>query len=83
MTTGRIHAIDKQLAGVSGYTETMNANISRLRRLRALSQRELAARARLSVTTVNRIESTQRKPIPRTVRKLAQALGVTLSLNST
>jgi len=55
----------------------MNGNVRRLRELRALSQRELAARAKLSVTTVNRIETGQRKPMPRTVRKLAEALGVT------
>jgi transcriptional regulator with XRE-family HTH domain len=55
----------------------MNANVHRLRELRALSQRELAARANLSVTTVNRIETGKRKPIPRTVRRLAEALGVT------
>ena len=54
----------------------MNANVRRLRELRALSQRELAARATLSVTTVNRIEAGQHKPMPRTVRKLAEALGV-------
>ena len=54
----------------------MNANVRRLRVLRALSQRELAARAKLSVTTVNRIETGQRKPMPRTIRKLAEALGV-------
>jgi transcriptional regulator with XRE-family HTH domain len=54
----------------------MNTNVRRLRELRALSQRELAARAGLSVTTVNRIEIGRRKPIPRTVRKLAGALGV-------
>jgi transcriptional regulator with XRE-family HTH domain len=57
--------------------EVMNSNIRRLRELRALSQRELAARARLSVTTVNRIETMQRRPMPKTVRKLAGALGVT------
>ncbi len=55
----------------------MNANVCRLRELRALSQRELAAQAKLSVTTVNRIEVGQRKPMPRTVRKPAEALGVT------
>ncbi len=55
----------------------MNANIRRLRELRALSQRDLAARAKLSVTTVNRVETGQRKPMPRTVRRLAEALGVT------
>ncbi len=55
----------------------MNAKVRRLRVLHALSQRELAAQAKLSVTTVNRIETGQRKPMPRTVRKLAEALGVT------
>ena len=55
----------------------MNANIRRLRELHALSQRDLAALAKLSVTTINRIETGQRKPMPRTVRKLAEALGVT------
>ena len=54
----------------------MNANVRRLRELHALSQRELAARAKLSVTTVNRIETGKRKPMPRTVRRLAEALGV-------
>jgi len=54
----------------------MNTNVRRLRELRALSQRELAARAGLSVTTVNRIEIGQRKPMPKTVRKLAGALDV-------
>ena len=55
----------------------MNANIRRLREARALSQRELAALAKLSVTTLNRIEAGRRKPMPKTVRKLAEALGVT------
>jgi transcriptional regulator with XRE-family HTH domain len=55
----------------------MNSNLRRLRELRALSQRELAALAKLSVTTVNRIETMQQKPMPRTVRKLAEALKVT------
>ena len=65
-----------KLALVSNY-RVMDANIRRLRELRALSQRELAAVAKLSVTTVNRVETGQRKPLPRTVRKLAEALGVT------
>ncbi len=55
----------------------MDSNLRRLRELRALSQRELAALAKLSVTTVNRIEIGLRRPMPRTVRKLAEALGVT------
>lgn len=55
----------------------MNANVRRLRQLSALSQRDLAARANLSVTTVNRIETGKGKPMPRTVRRLAEALKVT------
>ncbi|MBF8265486.1 MAG: transcriptional regulator [Dehalococcoidia bacterium] len=51
-------------------------NIRRLREMRALSQRDLAALAGISVTTVNRVETGLRHPIPSTVRKLAQALGV-------
>ena len=55
----------------------MDANVRRLRELRALSQRDLAALARLSVTTINRIETRQHRPTHKTVRKLAEALGVT------
>ena len=54
----------------------MNSSLRRLRQLRALSQRELASRAKLSLTTINRIETSKRKPMPRTIRKLAEALGV-------
>ncbi len=54
----------------------MDAALRRLRELRALSQRELAAKAGLSPTTVYRIETGQHKPIPRTLRKLAEALEV-------
>ena len=56
----------------------MNGNFRRLRERRALSQRELAARAKLSVTTVNRIEIGKHRPMPKTVRKLASALEVTI-----
>jgi HTH-type transcriptional regulator, competence development regulator len=53
--------------------------LSRLRTLRerkALSQRELAALAGLSHLTIVRLEGGNDAPYPRTVRKLAQALGV-------
>ncbi len=55
---------------------TTPANVRRLRELRALSQRELAALAQVSVATVNRIEGGLCKPMPRTLRRLAAALGV-------
>lgn len=54
----------------------MDGSLRRLRELRALSQRDLAALAGMSVTTVNRLELGRRRPQQRTVRKLAQALGV-------
>jgi transcriptional regulator with XRE-family HTH domain len=55
----------------------MDGTIRRLRQLRALSQRELAQRAGLDTATINRIERGKQKPMPRTIRKLAYALGVT------
>lgn len=58
--------------------DSLDTKVRRLRELRALSQRELAARAELSTTTINRIEGGECRPMPRTVRKLAAALGVTV-----
>ena len=51
----------------------------RLRKLRDekfLSQRELAKAAGISPTTVFKLEANQAEPHPRTIRKLAEALGV-------
>jgi transcriptional regulator with XRE-family HTH domain len=54
--------------------------VHRLRRLRldqALTQEELAQAAGVSAGTVNRLERTPARAVsPRTVRKLATALGV-------
>ncbi len=48
-----------------------------LRELRALSQAELAERAGIGKATVSRLEKANHPPPrPRTVRKLAAALGV-------
>jgi len=52
---------------------------SRLRELRdraSLSQQELAARAGVSRATIADLERGNRKPQPKTRRKLAEALGV-------
>ena len=76
MTTICIHATIKPLNRGYRIIDTMKGNVHRLRELHALSQRELAARAGLSVTTVNRIEIGKHRPMPKTVRKLAEALGV-------
>ena len=48
----------------------------RLRRERALSQRDLARAAGVGLDAVNRIETGRRDALPSTVRKLAKALGV-------
>ncbi len=47
-----------------------------LRRKMALSQRELAAKAGITQSTLNRIETGLQEPIPKTKRKIAVALGV-------
>ena len=50
--------------------------VKRLRDERALTQRELAAMAGLTVAALSRIERNNAEPRPTTRRKLAEALGV-------
>jgi transcriptional regulator with XRE-family HTH domain len=52
------------------------ARLKRARERAALSQAELARKAGVSRVTVARVEALLDEPQPRTVRKLAQALGV-------
>ncbi len=47
-----------------------------LREEQYLSQRELAKAARVSPTTIFKLEANQTEPQPRTIRKLAGALGI-------
>lgn len=47
-----------------------------IRERQALNQRELAEKAGLTPATLSRIESGAQEPYMRTVRKLADALGV-------
>ena len=47
-----------------------------LREEKYLSQRELAKAADVSPTTIFKLEANQAEPQPRTIRKLAKALGV-------
>ncbi len=56
--------------------ETLGERIRRLRDERYLSQAELALKAGISRAVLSRIENDQAVPIQRTVRKLAEALGV-------
>ena len=58
---------------------SMEVNVQRLkelRRKRVLSLRELEAKSGVSYNTIWRIEDGRQGAHPRTVRKLAEALGV-------
>ena len=50
--------------------------LKRVRRLRGLSQQELAALSGVSQYTITEIETGRREPRPSTLRKLARALDV-------
>lgn len=54
----------------------MNGNLRRLREQRVLSLTDLAQIAGVNRVTINRIENGKEKPMPRTIRKLAEALRV-------
>ena len=53
----------------------MLPGLRKTREKQLLTQRELAAKAKLSPTTVSRLESLQVDAELRTIRKLADALG--------
>jgi transcriptional regulator with XRE-family HTH domain len=48
-----------------------------LREERLLTQKDLAVKTGLTVATISRLENGQRRPRFTTLRKLAEALGVT------
>ncbi len=54
----------------------IGAQVKRVRERALLTQEELADRAGIGLTTLNRIENDRAEPHFRTIRKLAQALGV-------
>jgi len=54
----------------------MDGNLRRLREQRALSLSDLAQIAKVSRVTINRIENARQRPMPRTIRRLAEALQV-------
>ncbi len=59
--------------------QDMEVNVKRLRELRrerVLSLRELEERSGVSYNTIWRIEASRQGAHPKTVRKLAEALGV-------
>jgi transcriptional regulator with XRE-family HTH domain len=56
----------------------MNGNLKMLRQRRALSLSDLSLLSDVSRVTINRIENGKQKPSPRTIRKLAEALQVSV-----
>ncbi len=56
--------------------EIDEAKLRRLRRLNVLTMRELAQSSGVSVDTILKLEHGGREAQPRTLRKLAEALGV-------
>jgi transcriptional regulator with XRE-family HTH domain len=56
--------------------DTFGQRVRRAREALYLSQAELALKAGVSKNTLNRIETGKAGAIPRTVRRLAEALGV-------
>ncbi len=52
------------------------ARLRRLRQERALSLRELGEMTGVAFDTINKLELGRREAQPRTIRKLAEALGV-------
>jgi transcriptional regulator with XRE-family HTH domain len=58
------------------FTEVDGARLRRLRRERALSQRDLSHMTGIAFDTISRLETGKQDAQPRTIRKLADALGV-------
>ena len=54
----------------------MDHALRKLREERLMTQQDLAELARLTITTVSRIENGKTKARPRTIRALAKALGM-------
>jgi transcriptional regulator with XRE-family HTH domain len=58
------------------FTDVDEARLRGLRRERALSQRELSRMTGIAFDTISRLETGKQRAQPRTIRKLAGALGV-------
>ena len=58
------------------FTEVDGLKLRRLRRERALSQRDLSRMTGIAFDTISRLETGKQQAQPRTVRKLAEALDV-------
>lgn len=56
--------------------DVVMGTMKELREKAFLSQRDLAAKTGMAISTINRLEHGLQTPIPRTIRKIAAALGV-------
>jgi len=61
---------------VERFIEVDGAKLRELRRRKMLSLRELGARSGVAFDNINELENEKRRAQPRTLRKLAEALGV-------
>jgi transcriptional regulator with XRE-family HTH domain len=61
---------------VERFIEVDGAKLRELRRRRMLSLRELGERSGVAFDNINKLENERRRAQPRTLRKLADALGV-------
>jgi transcriptional regulator with XRE-family HTH domain len=64
------------ILGTSNTRSVHLAGLRSVRRRRGLAQRELAALAQTGQQTVCQLETLRRGAYPKTIRKLASALGV-------
>jgi transcriptional regulator with XRE-family HTH domain len=58
------------------FTKVHGARLRQLRRERALSQRDLSGITGIAYDSISQLETGKRDAQPRTIRKLAEALGV-------
>ena len=64
------------LAMVEIFGDLYGTKLRELRRRRMLSLRELGERSGVAFDNINKLENERRRAQPRTLRKLAEALGV-------
>ena len=64
------------LVMVERFIEVDGAKLRELRRRRMLSLREMEQRSGVAFDSINKLENEKRRAQPRTLRKLAEAIGV-------
>ena len=64
------------LVMVERFVEVDGAKLREIRRRRMLSLRELGERSGVAFDNINKLENEQHRAQPRTLRRLAEALGV-------